>query len=652
MKLSRLIIRGISVLAILVPVAARALTVTVINTNDSSGGSLRQAVTDVNDGVDSSNTIGFSIPGSPPHTINLLSALPMISRQVLIDGFSQAGYSNGAPAVVIDGSSVGGYQHGIHLNAAGSVARGLEIRNWGGNGVLVAHDDCVVAGCHITASGNSGVLVGGVTGCTVGGTEESERNVLSGNFYAGVEIYGATASGNTVLGNYIGVDSTGLSVVSNGNYGLFVFDASSNTIGGASSGARNVISGRQISGILIQGMSASNNTILGNYIGTDATGMNALSNKWHGIHIDNTGNNAVGGSSAGEGNVISGNWKYGVRIEGTNATGNVVMGNMIGLAADGVTALGNRLAGVFVDSGRNNTIGGTSAGSGNFIAHNLDNGVAIWQSAATGNAILGNSIYNNGLLGIDLENDGSPEVNDFGDPDVGPNGLQNFPELELVTISGYTGITAFEGSLTSKSNEEYRIEFFVSSEGDTSDHGEGKHFIGWTSVSTDTSGKAAFNVGFDLCIAETHVVSATATDSENNTSEFSAYTNVSSFLDADSDDIEDGWENAHSLSYSSPNFGDTDGDGFSDLQEFHADTHPTNANEYPRITAISDGTTPSVSFPSSLARHYRLQVASELDGSTSWNHAGPCLPGNGGTMTLDMPPGDERGFCRVNAIMP
>lgn len=777
MKHSRFSLGCLVVLAVLIPGVGQALNVTVMNTSDSGAGSLRQAITDINASGNPSNTIAFNMGGSPPFTIALASSLPAVTASVLIDGFSQSGYTPGMPVVVLDGSGVGGYAHGMRLSAADSTVRGLDIRDWAGDGIRVSASNCVVAGCHVTGNGNSGVLINDGSGSTIGGAQVAERNVLSGNGYAGVEIFTAVVSGTRILGNYIGVDSSGLAVLSNENYGVYIAyspsntvggtspearniisgngsfgcvvfgdsatgnvilgnyvgldatggallgqsdsgvyiqGASGNTVGGLSAGAGNVISGGKFHGVQIQGTNAAGNLIAGNWIGTDATGLTALSNGYNGVDINDAPSNTVGGAgpfarnvlsanggsgvqisgpnavgnvvqgnwvgvaadgvtplpngwtgitggairshspdttiggtAAGEGNVIAGNLNYGVYINGPDATRNLVMGNRIGIAADGVTAAGNGHHGVYIYQASSNVVGGTVAGAGNFIAYNTEDGVSIGHSNSFANAILGNTIYSNGWLGIDLDADHVVETNDYLDGDTGPNGRQNYPFLSSATF----GSTLVEGQLVSRPDTAYRLEFFASRAGDPSAHGEGRSFLGWTNMLTGPTGEGVFSVTLPVSVTKYHRVTATATDPDGNTSEFSANVEIA-FTDIDGDQIEDGWEGTHGLSAATPNFGDSDLDGYSDLEEFRADTHPNDSNDFLRVSSVSNGVRSSVHFASSAARLYRLTVVPALADPTSWNFMGPQLPGNGGDMSLDTPPGGERGFARVEAFLP
>jgi hypothetical protein len=152
---------------------------------------------------------------------------------------------------------------------------------------------------------------------------------------------------------------------------------------------------------------------------------------------------------------------------------------------------------------------------GNTIAFNSPGGVRI-QSPGTGNAVLSNSIFSNNGLGIDLEPNGVT-ANDPGDGDTGANNRQNFPVLTLAA----SGSTVIEGTLNSTPNTQFRIEFFSNSACDPSGHGEGETPVGATMVTTDGSGNVAFGVILGATVPVGHFITSTATDPDNNTSEFS-----------------------------------------------------------------------------------------------------------------------------------
>ncbi|MBA3650959.1 MAG: hypothetical protein H0W66_05645, partial [Chthoniobacterales bacterium] len=120
-------------------------------------------------------------------------------------------------------------------------------------------------------------------------------------------------------------------------------------------------------------------------------------------------------------------------------------------------------------------------------------------------------------LGIDLGTDGV-SLNDLGDGDSGPNNLQNFPRVATVTATG--GNVAISGFLNSRPNTAYRIEFFANDVADPSGFGEGQTFLGSADVTTDGVGNNAFDVSFPFA-GLVNVVTATATDPDGNTSEFS-----------------------------------------------------------------------------------------------------------------------------------
>src|SRR5262249_30184797 len=148
---------------------------------------------------------------------------------------------------------------------------------------------------------------------------------------------------NTVQGNYIGTDITGTVDVGNGLNGIATFMTTENTIGGTEAGAGNVISGNAGDGIAFFGGS-NGNVVQGNLIGVDVTGTVAMGNDFQGIFIEGSTNNIIGGSDAGAGNVIAASRFQGVVLSGsTNNT--LVQGNAIGTDATGSVDLGNGLEG-------------------------------------------------------------------------------------------------------------------------------------------------------------------------------------------------------------------------------------------------------------------------------------------------------------------
>ena len=283
-------------------------------------------------------------------------------------------------------------------------------------------------------------------------------------------------------------------------------------IGASDSTVKGLVINRWNDGLRIDGAQAIDNKVTGNYIGTDASGTQSLGN-FAGVRVSSGSGNTIGGTTAAERNVISGNL-YGVGVENTDATGNKVMGNYVGPDATGKKDLGG-IAGVGIYFAPNNTVGGTTAGARNVISGNNETGVVIYGDNATGNRILSNSIFNNGSPGIDLGEDG-PTANDPGDKDTGANNLQNKPVLSSARTGSTT--TTVRGKLNSTPNKTFKVQFFSNPSGTD----EGKVFIGQKSVTTDGSGNVTFAFSPAQKVALGRTITATATSPGGSTSEFSA----------------------------------------------------------------------------------------------------------------------------------
>ncbi len=330
-----------------------------------------------------------------------LGALPALTQPTTIDATTQPGYS-GAPLIEVFGATASMTQsaNGLDLEGGSSTVKGLVINRFYDAVWIGTAGGDVIVGSYLGPSssgggtvGNSGVGVEVLTsGNRIGGTTPAERNVISNNFVNGVDI-SSSASGNVVEGNYIGTTAAGTAALANSSYGVYV-GGGSNTIGGTTPGARNVISGNFFEGVRVEG---SSNVVEGNYVGTDPTGTAAIPNGLSGVHVDGS-SNTVGGTASGARNLIAGNGEFGVELQ--YGTANLVEGNWIGPDATGKASLPNAADGVGVLSGPN-TIGGTVSGSGNVISGNSGNGVQVF--ATTGATVEGNTIGltadRSGLLG-------------------------------------------------------------------------------------------------------------------------------------------------------------------------------------------------------------------------------------------------------------
>ena len=523
------------------PITAGAATYVVTNTNDSGPGSLRQAMLDANanTGLDS---ITFNI-GSGLKTIAPTSQLPHITDPVVIDGTTQPGFASN-PLIEIDASNIPSLPNAavLFVTSGNTTVRSLILNHFKDGGIsLAAPGGNHIEGCYIgidstgnagTNSSGNGITISDSSNNVIGGTTANTRNVIGAIDFFGISVSGSSATGNQIQGNYIGINAAGTDGLA--VFGGIILSSSNNTVGGTTPAARNVIGTGDYAGIVMQtgGLDISGNVVQGNYVGTDASGTIKLGFSNWGIAIfTHCHNNVIGGTTPGAGNLVSGNgWGIGVSGSGNSGanapTGNVIQGNLIGVAADGVTPLSNSFQGIHLGEAFNTTVGGTAAGAGNIIAFNgptaetgIGNGVQIFEG--DGNSIRGNSIFSNGRLGIDLGANGITP-NDPGDADAGPNKYQNFPLITSVVSN--SGQTTILGTLNSTPNTTFNIDFYSNAMCDPSGNGEGAMPFGSSSavVTTDANGNGTFNITFPVSLPAGRVLTATATDPSGNTSEFSA----------------------------------------------------------------------------------------------------------------------------------
>lgn len=314
----------------------------VSNVEDSGEGSLRDAIISANK-LPGADRIEFNVR-SISKTIQLRTALPRLTDQVEIDATVQPGFVD-HPVLELDGAALAQPTDGLVVAADNSLIRGLTINN----------------------------------------------------FYHGIVLI--NVDGTQLAGNYFGIGSDGTTKIGN-QLGVYVLDSSNNLIGGSSPRDRNVISGNGENGIRIAGTSSRNNRVQGNYIGTDAAGLNAVGNNLSGILLSDgasqstIGTNGDGNGDAAEGNIISGNGGSGIWL--SQSSNNRIAGNRIGVGTGSHTPLGNRTNGIELSHESSiNVIGtnsdGTSDGlEGNVIACNKEIGVRIHNSRA--NTIAGNFI--------------------------------------------------------------------------------------------------------------------------------------------------------------------------------------------------------------------------------------------------------------------
>jgi len=361
----------------------------------------------------SNNVIGGTTPGagnliSGNEAIGILLQDPdTTGNQVLgnyigtdVSGTTALGnYQSGI--VISFGASnniVGGTLPGTGNLISGNDYAGIHIQNSGttGNQVLGNFIGTDASGTMVLGNLQTGVsIIGAPNNNIIGGTAPGAGNLISGNEGSGIWLEGTGTMSNTVQGNFVGTNVSGTVVLGNLDRGVVIYlGASNNTIGGTAPGAGNLVSGNEGGGIWLEGSDTTNNTVQGNFIGTDADGTAALGNLQPGITIGwGASSNIIGGATTSARNLIGGNQHAGIWLGKTGTSDNQILGNFVGTNVDGTAAIGNRLAGVFIGfNASNNVIGGEPPGTGNLISGNEDNGILIWGTGTTGNQVLGNFI--------------------------------------------------------------------------------------------------------------------------------------------------------------------------------------------------------------------------------------------------------------------
>lgn len=324
----------------------------------------------------------------------------VVGNLIGVEANGQSGLGN-----LSSGVGIYGHAQGNQIGGTSAAERNIISGNqWGGIDIWDTQAvSNVITGNYIgtdvtgsTGIGNEGAGIGiwAARFNRVGGIQDNERNVISGNGGDGVSIWNTDTVSNTVSGNYIGLDASGSSALGNGDSGVELGSgAAYNRIGGAMPGEQNTIAGNVSHGISIWGPDADHNEIVGNLIGLASDGSTALPNTVHGIVVSDAADNRIGGSVAGERNVVSGNGEHGIQIWGSDATSNNVIGNYVGLDATGTISIGNGLAGIVIGGGaQQNRIGGTLPGERNIVSGNAEHGVGIWDVGTDHNRVIANFI--------------------------------------------------------------------------------------------------------------------------------------------------------------------------------------------------------------------------------------------------------------------
>lgn len=367
-----------------------------------------------------------------------------------------------------------------------------------------------IRGNTIARAVQHGIRLSGASAVTIGGDAATQGNVIGGNGGDGVHPVAGSAS-IAILGNQIGAVTINGGTFENAGHGIWMENVSAVTIGNGSAGGRNIISRNGRRAIMGSGTNAEI-TINGNYIGTDATGNVALIN---GQELGGGVRDAISFEQGGSftnlailGNVIGGYGAALIELFSGTGTGVIMQGNHLGIGADGVSPIvaGNTEDLIFLGGGGNFSdvlIGGMAPGQGNLVAfggrsgirietpgsnvqvigntirNNTRNGIEVVNAARA--AIISNRIFANGLLAIDLGDNGVTP-NDADDGDDGPNELLNFPVIASASVSGPT-LLHYNVTLDAPAAADgYRIEFFASSAADPSGHGEAERYLGHADI--------------------------------------------------------------------------------------------------------------------------------------------------------------------------
>jgi CSLREA domain-containing protein len=547
----------------------------------------------VSGAIASPNTIQFDIPQTDPGydpatgawTIAVHSELPAISTNAAsINGYTQPGASFNASAqgdnakitIAISGAGQGTI-NGLTIDQPGTTVFGLDIEDFGGDGVLIAGaGGAQVAGCFIgtdptgeeAAPNATGVVVESSSN-TIGGAGYTDRDVISGNSAPGLGdgLYipdqadnplNLTPTMNVIQENFIGLDAAGTKALGNGQAGVADF-GSGNTYGGLAFEVGNVISGNAADGIKSNGSI----TIESNDIGTDGAVTAAIGNGPGGSGIVAGGPSGAAISVTIEDNVVSGNAQSGIALSPGSPSQSTftVDDNKIGTDVNGFTALGNGQAGLLLTGVENATVDGNEIagnrdgidliGSGPDVQHDVfqSNLIGTNQSGDSG---LGNTVYGMNLsnaIGNTIGGTGQGQGNlialNGSDAIHVAGGQQDRITQNLIYENAGAGITLISGgnlstpapvmtltpsgisvdmlsgTLIASPNLTYTVEIFSNTSAPAAGHEQGQKFVQDATVTTDASGKGTFSVN---PLIDTYSYTATATDPAGNTSAFALAT--------------------------------------------------------------------------------------------------------------------------------
>ncbi len=336
-----------------------------------------------NNVIGNNKVSGIDITGSASANIQILSNLIGLSpNNTAAPNGSDGIFLTQVPGTVIRQNVISA-NGSVGVQVLGAQATGTQLQQ-----NLIGTD---ATGERAIGNGLVGVYLNGAPGTFVGGNSPADRNLISGNGSVGVQLNGTTATGTHIGANFIGLDANGVKAIPNGVDGILI-QSPGTTVGGTNAGARNFISGNGSIGIQIEGASNSGNVVQGNFIGTDVTGLKAIGNSQIGVLIDSSANNSIGGNTAGAGNVVTGSSSADINVSGNGSRANFIAGNKIGTDATGLVGLSGAAIGIFLNQAPANAIGDASGLGANIIANHPVAGVQLFGSQAQANVVAGNVI--------------------------------------------------------------------------------------------------------------------------------------------------------------------------------------------------------------------------------------------------------------------
>jgi len=254
----------------------------------------------------------------------------------------------GTNAVASSDNTFGGTTAAARNVIAAVSAPAIELREGANNNTIQGnYIGLDVSGTTALPNDGTDLVIWDSESNTLGGATAAERNVVTGGTdpsYISIGIAtsdtdpATNAQDNLIQGNYIGTDATGNVGMGTASAAVYILDAPSNTVGGATG---NVIVDAGLWGVAAVSAGALGNLVSNNLIGVGADGETPLGNASDGVHlyIDASGTMITN-------NTIANNGENGIGLRDTSGSGNMISANSIfantllgiDLDRDGVTA--------------------------------------------------------------------------------------------------------------------------------------------------------------------------------------------------------------------------------------------------------------------------------------------------------------------------